>query len=218
MNKEHPTNLETAFAYPNRTMTELLGYVTTNKHKLNKRRVHVIDYLKGSLESSVEQQACNNTSASTFAVVRSSSGTTSEDPFPDEQEAMTHQKIDLAALVYSTDPVAEVAAVTIQLAKQRVSVPKQSMQITEEVLIPILPTTTQTKAPKASKWKRDKGKDVVEGFEELTLVEEWLPPLEHEGHPITMSDNVTASRELAFNLFKVLLLPLWLRVMWTLNP
>ncbi|XP_028064232.1 uncharacterized protein LOC114267400 [Camellia sinensis] len=206
--KEHLANLEIAFAYPYRFVTKLLNYKATYKHKLNERKVRVINYFRKSPERSLEQQACDNTGVSTSATAWSSSGTTSEGPCHDDQEGMTRRKLDLAALSYGTDPVPKVATVTVRPADQRVLVPKQSVQTSKEVHSPTPHSTTHTEELRGSKRKRSKGKDVVEGSDEKTLAEEWLSPLEYKSWPITVANSVTDSCDLAFYLSKTLLLPL----------
>ncbi|XP_028107284.1 uncharacterized protein LOC114306265 [Camellia sinensis] len=206
--KEHLANLEIAFAYPYRSVTKLLNYKATYKHKLNKWKVRVIDYFRKSPERLLEQQACDNTGVSTSATARSSSGTTSGAPRHDDQEGMTRRKLDLAALSYGTDPVPKAATMTIRPADQRVLVPKQSVQTSKEVPSPTPHSTTHTEELRGSKRKRSKGKDVVEGSDEQTLAEEWLSPLEYKSRPIIVADSVTDSCDLAFHLSKTLLLPL----------
>ncbi|GMP41855.1 hypothetical protein CsSME_00011806 [Camellia sinensis var. sinensis] len=79
---------------------------------------------------------------------------------------MTCRKLNLTAFAYSTDPVPEVATVTAWPTKQRVLVPKQSIQTSKEVPFSIPSITTHTEKLRGSKRKRSKGKDVVKGSEE----------------------------------------------------
>ncbi|GMP67178.1 hypothetical protein CsSME_00027256 [Camellia sinensis var. sinensis] len=118
------------------------------------------------------------------------------------------QKLNLDALVFGSDDEDLLAVSTVDT---RVSSPpmERSKGGKKDVVVPPPPIATLAlPADRASKRKRSKGKEVAGGSHEQGSVEEWVPPLEHNGRAITTSDSTIYSSDLAFDLSKTLLLPL----------
>ncbi|CAL5349404.1 unnamed protein product [Camellia sinensis] len=153
---------------------------------------------------SAEDQTGHTTGVSSLAVIWSASGTTSKRDLPEGSNNMARRMIDLEALAYGTDPVPNETLAATRSAERSVVIAEQTAQGHGRVPLP-LPSSTK----KGSKWKRsNKGKDVVGSSAGQDSVEEWVPPFEHNGRPITTLDSVMESCDLAFDLSKALLLPL----------
>ncbi|GMP43128.1 hypothetical protein CsSME_00015628 [Camellia sinensis var. sinensis] len=208
--KEHPRDIKVALRYEDRSASHLLNYVRTYRHVLQ-RKPKVNNFSRDSLEIETEEQVGQTAGASSSAVVCSSSGSLSRgySPSPDlASEMARRQKLNLDALVFGSDDEDLLAVSTVDT---RVSSPpmERSKGGKKDVVVPPPPVATLAlPADRASKRKRSKGKEVAGGSHEQGSVEEWVPPLEHNGRAITTSDSTIYSSDLAFDLSKTLLLPL----------
>ncbi|CAL5418925.1 unnamed protein product [Camellia sinensis] len=122
---------------------------------------------------------------------------------------MAHrQKLNLDVLVFGSDNEDLLATSTIDTRVPFPSI-ERSKGGKKHVVAPHPPITTLVlPAHRASKRKRSKGKEVAGSSNEQGSVEEWVPPLEHNGRAITTSDSTIYSSYLAFDLSKALLLHL----------